>query len=49
LPASVPGDWVRLWQPATGGHVGFARGAFPGHLQALPQTAGQWLLDQTRS
>jgi len=23
--------------PATGGHVGFATGAFPGHLDWLPQ------------
>jgi predicted alpha/beta-fold hydrolase len=28
---------VRLEQPATGGHVGFVSGAFPGHLDWLPQ------------
>jgi len=27
---------VRLEQPATGGHVGFVSGAFPGHLDWLP-------------
>ncbi len=37
------GGYVRLWQPAQGGHVGFAAGGFPGHLQALPQTVGTWL------
>jgi uncharacterized protein len=44
LPSQVPGDWVRLWQPAHGGHVGFGAGAFPGHLQAMPQAVGQFLL-----
>jgi uncharacterized protein len=44
LPTQVKSDWVRLWQPAEGGHVGFAAGAFPGNLQAIPETAGQWLL-----
>lgn len=28
---------VTLWQPAHGGHVGFAGGGFPGHVQAMPQ------------
>jgi len=28
---------VELWQPAHGGHVGFAAGAWPGHLRALPE------------
>jgi predicted alpha/beta-fold hydrolase len=30
-------DQVRLEQPAEGGHAGFASGAFPGHLDWLPQ------------
>lgn len=43
LPASAlpgPSDispCVRLEQPATGGHVGFVSGAFPGNLDWLPQ------------
>jgi predicted alpha/beta-fold hydrolase len=43
LPASaLPGDAdvspaVVLEQPATGGHVGFPSGPFPGNLRWLPQ------------
>ena len=37
------GPHVQLWQPATGGHVGFASGAWPGHLQALPGAVTDWL------
>jgi len=37
------GAHVTLWQPAQGGHVGFAAGAPPGHLQTLPQAVGGWL------
>lgn len=36
------GQYVQLWQPAHGGHVGFAAGMLPGHLRTLPQTLGQW-------
>ena len=47
--ASLPavqdvGDWVTLWQPRDGGHVGFPVGAAPGQLFALPQAVGGWLL-----
>lgn len=42
------GSYVTLWQPDQGGHVGFAAGPPPGHLQTLPQTVGGWLLAQTR-
>jgi predicted alpha/beta-fold hydrolase len=35
---------VKLWQPDAGGHAGFASGSMPGHLKALPQAVGQWLL-----
>ncbi len=38
------GEWVRLWQPAHGGHVGFPIGAPPGGLSALPEAVGSWLL-----
>ncbi|MEO5845320.1 MAG: hypothetical protein ABIQ33_10815, partial [Caldimonas sp.] len=34
---------VTLWQPAHGGHVGFAGGRWPGHLGALPQSVAGWL------
>jgi hypothetical protein len=35
---------VSLWQPAHGGHVGFPSGMLPGHLKAMPESVGQWLL-----
>jgi uncharacterized protein len=42
------GDWVSLWQPRHGGHVGFVSPAsplgLPGHLQAMPAAVGEWLL-----
>lgn len=34
---------VTLWQPAQGGHVGFAQGRWPGHVCGLPHAVGQWL------
>jgi len=34
---------VELWQPAHGGHVGFAHGAPPGHLRTLPRAVLDWL------
>ncbi len=44
MPKQAPaGDWVTLWQPEHGGHVGFAQGAFPGHVLALPQAVATWL------
>jgi predicted alpha/beta-fold hydrolase len=49
LPAAVlpsareVGAHVTLWQPAHGGHVGFARGRWPGHLRALPESVADWL------
>jgi len=51
--ASLPtpqqvGRHVTLWQPAQGGHVGFpvAHGALglPGHVRAMPDAVGHWLL-----
>lgn len=36
------GQYVHLWQPEQGGHVGFAAGIAPGHLRTLPQTLGRW-------
>jgi predicted alpha/beta-fold hydrolase len=37
------GQYVTLWQPAGGGHVGFAKGHLPGHVHAMPQAVGDWL------
>jgi hypothetical protein len=51
LPASAlprPGEvgpCVTLWQPAHGGHVGFADGRWPGHLKTLPDRVAGWLAD----
>ena len=40
------GAHVTLWQPRHGGHVGFAQGRPPGHVQTMPEAVGQWLLRQ---
>jgi predicted alpha/beta-fold hydrolase len=48
LPHSTPGDWVTLWQPAQGGHVGFPKGSPPGHIRAMPQAVGGWLADHIK-
>lgn len=37
------GPWVTLWQPAHGGHVGFAQGRPPGHVRGMPDAVGKWL------
>ncbi|MGU3629819.1 YheT family hydrolase [Comamonas sp. C24C] len=34
---------VQLWQPPHGGHVGFASGAWPTHVQAMPLAVTEWL------
>ncbi len=44
--AHEAGAWVTLWQPDHGGHVGFAQGRPPGHVLALPDAVGAWLLAQ---
>jgi len=46
--ASLPsvaevGSHVTLWQPEHGGHVGFASGTWPGHVQAMPRAVLNWL------
>ncbi len=43
LPRRAEAGRVELWQPAHGGHVGFASGAPPGHLRALPLAVLDWL------
>jgi len=51
LPASAlprPGEvgpCVTLWQPAHGGHVGFAGGPWPGHLRRFPEAVAGWLAE----
>jgi predicted alpha/beta-fold hydrolase len=48
--ASLPklgevGEFVQLWQPQHGGHVGFTADYirhFPGHLQTLPRVVGNF-------
>lgn len=44
--AQEAGPCVTLWQPAQGGHVGFAQGRWPGHVHAMPQAVGGWLACQ---
>lgn len=44
-PAEV-GPAVTLWQPAEGGHVGFAAGRFPGHVMSLPAAVMGWMRQQ---
>ena len=44
--AGEVGSHVTLWQPEHGGHVGFAQGRWPGHVQALPEMVGAWLQQQ---
>jgi hypothetical protein len=41
-PGSV-GEWVTLWQPQEGGHVGFPAGRVPGHLGVLPEGVLGWV------
>ncbi len=41
--ASEVGPQVTLWQPAHGGHVGFAEGGWPGHVRGLPERVAGWL------
>ena len=38
------GPWVHLFQPRQGGHVGFPSGKLPGHVRALPDLVGAWLM-----
>lgn len=35
---------VTLWQPEQGGHVGFVEGRWPGHVRAMPDAVGAWLM-----
>lgn len=48
--AAEAGGHVSLWQPVAGGHVGFpvSLGALglPGHVRAMPEAVGRWLIQQ---
>lgn len=46
LPRAGEVGRVELWQPDHGGHVGFAHGSLPGHLQAMPQAVLDWMAAQ---
>jgi predicted alpha/beta-fold hydrolase len=37
-------EYLTLWQPAHGGHVGFPAGRFPGHLMTLPDAVMGWMI-----
>jgi len=37
------GDFVTLWQPVHGGHVGFPGGRWPGHVLTLPEQVMGWI------
>lgn len=43
------GEWVTLWQPVHGGHVGFPQGPLPGHVRSMPDAVGGWLAAQISS
>ncbi|WP_296511076.1 alpha/beta fold hydrolase [Rhodoferax sp.] len=44
LPSqSEVGEYVTLWQPAHGGHVGFPQGRLPGHVRTMPEVVGNWM------
>jgi uncharacterized protein len=48
LPSfSEVGSHVTLWHPEHGGHVGFAGGAWPGHVQTMPRAVLAWLREKT--
>lgn len=38
------GDFVTLWQPPHGGHVGFPGGHWPGHVLTLPERVMGWIV-----
>jgi predicted alpha/beta-fold hydrolase len=40
-------DFVNLWQPSHGGHVGFVSGHWSGHINALPDAVIKWLARQS--
>lgn len=41
--AAAAGPCVTLWQPAHGGHVGFASGRWPGSIATMPERVTGWL------
>lgn len=50
LPTSSQvGNFVQLWQPQQGGHVGFPVGRPPGHVRQMPAAITSWLDSQLSS
>jgi len=47
--AGEVGDWVTLWQPDAGGHVGFPSGRWPSNVRHMPDAVGDWLLAAVRN
>lgn len=47
--AGEVGDWVTLWQPEAGGHVGFPSGRWPSNVRRMPDAVGDWLLAAVRT
>ncbi len=45
-PHTVRAAPVTLWQPAHGGHVGFAHGGWPGSVRGMPEQVADWLARQ---
>lgn len=41
--AGEVGEYVRLWQPEAGGHVGFPAGRWPGQVVTMPAAVLDWL------
>jgi predicted alpha/beta-fold hydrolase len=46
--ADEVGSFVTLWQPPHGGHVGFPRGRWPGHVLTLPEQVMGWMTGHAR-
>lgn len=42
-PGAHAGGWVRVVQPAHGGHLGFATGGFPGDMRPFARQVCAWL------
>jgi len=40
------GNFVTLWQPQHGGHVGFPGGRWPGHVLTLPEQVMGWIVSR---
>jgi predicted alpha/beta-fold hydrolase len=45
-PPAASTEWVTIWRPASGGHVGFPGGAFPAEVLGLPTAVMGWMADR---